>query len=68
MQSIASQVQSQPACGLLSLASLPAPCGGGPAGSTPLLHFLYKSPTRAQVIAPKFAAPLDTPQMQQASL
>lgn len=68
LQSIASQVQSQTTGGLLDLEALPAQCGGGPASSRPLLHFLYKSPTRAQVIAPKLAATFDTLQLQQASL
>lgn len=68
LQSIASQVQRQPAGGLLDLEALPAQCGGGAASSRPLLHFLYKSPTRAQVIAPKLAATFDSLQLQQASL
>ncbi|KAL0025925.1 hypothetical protein WJX77_003954 [Trebouxia sp. C0004] len=55
LQSIASQVQSQPSCGWLDLASLPTQCGGGTAGSRPLLHFLYKSPTRPQAAMQRYA-------------
>lgn len=68
MQIIAQQVQSQPARGLLDLASLPSQCGGGEVDTRMLLHFLYKSPSRAQVIAPKLAASFDTLLLQQVSL
>ena len=60
-----STVENQDSGGLLSIASLPSQCGGGQVGMTPLLHFLYKSPTRAQVLMPAFAAPLDSPELQQ---
>lgn len=53
--------------GLLSIASLPAQCGGGRVGMTPLLHFLYKSAARAQAIMPAFDAPLDRLKLQQVS-
>ena len=53
--------------GLLSIASLPAQCGGGRVGMTPLLHFLYKSAARAQAIMPAFDAPLDGVKLQQVS-
>ena len=65
MQAIVSTVENQEGQGLLSIASLPSQCGGGHAGATPLLHFLYKSPARAQVIMPAFTAPLDSSAMQQ---
>ena len=65
MQAVISTVENQAGEGLLSIADLPPHCGGGQVGTTPLLHFLYKSPMRAQVIMPAFAAPLDTPELQQ---
>ena len=65
MQAVISTVENQAGDGLLSIADLPAHCGGGQVGATPLLHFLYKSPMRAQVIMPAFAPPLDTPGLQQ---
>ncbi|KAL3136443.1 hypothetical protein ABBQ38_005698 [Trebouxia sp. C0009 RCD-2024] len=67
-QAVISTVENQAGEGLLNIANLPAPCGGGEAGTTPLLHFLYKSPMRAQVIMPAFAPPLDTPGLRQAAM
>lgn len=68
LQAVISTVENQAGDGLLSITNLPTPCGGGEAGTTPLLHFLYKSPMRAQVIMPAFAPPLDTPGLQQVGL
>ena len=67
MQAVISTVENQAGEGLLSIADLPSHCGGGEVGTTPLLHFLYKSPMRAQVIMPAFAPPLHTPELQQVS-
>ena len=50
--------------GRLQLPELPAPAGGGPAGTTPLQHFLYRSPARGQFIAPAFTTPLDNAMLQ----
>ena len=65
LQAVVSTIANQAGEGLLSIADLPAPCGGGQVGTTPLLHFLYKSLARAQVIMPAFVAPLDSPGLQQ---
>jgi len=59
VQAIVSVTEHETGGGLLSIADLPPQCGGGQVGVTPLLHFLYKSPTRGQVIMPAFDAPLD---------
>ncbi len=59
VQAIVSVTEHETGGGLLSIADLPPQCGGGKVGVTPLLHFLYKSPTRGQVIMPAFDAPLD---------
>ena len=53
-----------PGGGRLRLPDLPAAAGGGPAGTTPLQHFLYRSPARGQFIAPAFTTPLDSPALQ----
>lgn len=59
VQAIVSVTEHETGGGLLSIADLPPQCGGGQVGVTPLLHFLYKSPTRGQVIMPAFDTPLD---------
>lgn len=59
LQAIVRVTENETGGGLLSIADLPPQCGGGQVGVTPLLHFLYKSPTRGQVIMPAFDAPLD---------
>ena len=41
---------SQAGEGHVGIASLPAAAGGGEPGMTPLLHFLYKHPGRAQFV------------------
>ena len=64
VQAIVSVTEHQTGGGLLSIADLPPQCGGGQVGVTPLLHFLYKSPTRGQVIMPAFDAPLDRHELQ----
>jgi len=53
-----------PGGGRVRLPDLPAPAGGGPAGTTPLQHFLYRSPARGQFVAPAFTTPLDCPALQ----
>ncbi len=64
LQAIVSVTEHETGGGLLSIADLPPQCGGGQVGVTPLLHFLYKSPTRGQVIMPSFDAPLDRHELQ----
>jgi len=41
------------------LTDLTPAAGGRPPGQTPLLHFIYKSPTRGQYVAPAWTCPLD---------
>ena len=64
VQAIVSVTEHETGGGLLSIADLPPQCGGGQVGVTPLLHFLYKSPTHGQVIMPAFDAPLDRHDLQ----
>ena len=45
--------------GRYKITALPAAAGGKPPGETPLLHFMYKSPSRGQYIAPAWTCPLD---------
>ncbi|KAK9807508.1 hypothetical protein WJX72_001125 [[Myrmecia] bisecta] len=52
--------------GRLHIADLPKAAGGGSVGTTPLLHFLYKVPSRGQFIMPAICAPLDTQSARQA--
>ncbi|KAL0025489.1 hypothetical protein WJX77_005361 [Trebouxia sp. C0004] len=68
LQAIISVTEHQTDGGLLSISDLPPQCGGGQVGMTPLLHFLYKSPTRGQVIMPAFDAPLDRHELQLATM
>ncbi|KAK9839324.1 hypothetical protein WJX81_008143 [Elliptochloris bilobata] len=65
MQAVAA-ASAAPSHGRLRLPDLPAPAGGGPAGTTPLQHFLYRSPARGQFIAPAFTTPLDNLALQRA--
>ncbi|KAL0050904.1 hypothetical protein WJX82_009701 [Trebouxia sp. C0006] len=68
LQAIVSVTEHETGGGLLSIADLPPQCGGGQVGVTPLLHFLYKSPTRGQVIMPAFDAPLDRHDLRLAAM
>ncbi|DBB05236.1 TPA: hypothetical protein ACH3X3_010475 [Trebouxia sp. C0006] len=68
LQAIVSVTEHETGGGLLSIADLPPQCGGGQVGVTPLLHFLYKSPTHGQVIMPAFDAPLDRHDLQLAAM
>ncbi|KAL0035669.1 hypothetical protein WJX79_007044 [Trebouxia sp. C0005] len=68
LQAIVSVTEHETGGGLLSIAELPPQCGGGQVGMTPLLHFLYKSPMRGQVIMPSFDAPLDRHDLQLAAM
>ena len=52
--------------GRLRLPDAPRAAGGGPPGTTPLQHFLYKAPARGQFVMPAFSSPLTVPSLQQA--
>lgn len=65
LQGIAEGVEGDAQGGLLRIEFLPTQAGGGSVGNTPLLHFLYKSVGRGQVLMPAYTAPLDRPECQQ---
>ncbi len=63
---IAGVLAQLPGAGRLALPAAPRSVGGGPSGTSPLQHFLYKAPARRQFLMPAFTPPLTVPSLQQA--
>ena len=67
MQEIGKLAKARGYGGRYKITDLPATAGGKQPGQTPLLHFIYKSPSRGQYVAPAWTCPLDDEPFQKAS-